>query len=613
MKQVRSKSVPITVGLVVALPVLLFAGICLDRVLTRAGRIHFAQQQNNLVSVYDQILRYEYENLALPRALSDLVPEYLRDEQIASQGTPLYRYDKDRRTVSLAAGVTLRGLFTRTLSPAIMLLPDPAEHVRASGVRPVAEHALAPSGPEGKLPPRDAMVFEAEHYTELNYGWELHADPACGGGAYAYSKEGTGNGPGQIGSGVYNFYDIHEGKEFALIRWHFRMAKAGTYYIYGRIWTTGSHCSNCIIVGIDRAGPRSNRKGYYGTDMANKKPFRWLWTPAKNGPVAISAGDHVLEAYLHEDGVQVDQWALTPVELTGDAVFASSAPVNQGTAFRQQAGPPVAIAFDLKSMVMTRDTKPECHLTIRKLRPADGKAFVDLRLEHAGPGGADLQLGRHVLDFAGSEELLFFPIDFSRLDFSTLGRREYLLVAEVTRARTIMARAHVTLMHPFRWEVRGPFPLIRNGQHGPLDGDAESSSNDEQTGTWTAFKDSSFDHYGVLDFGLQAIGNSLHAPQNVTVYAQTEIDVPESKEYLLKIQSDDQMLLWIDGMLVYRHDSRGPVTRAVKRLKLPLERGRHRVRIRVNQWRHSSYGDGRWQASLRFRTADDGLSHVTGR
>ncbi len=238
--------------------------------------------------------------------------------------------------------------------------------------------------------------------------------------------------------------------------------------------------------------------------------------------------------------------------------------------------------------------------------------MVNLRIEHAGTGGADLHLGKHVLDLSDSEELLFLPIDFSKLDFSTLERREYLLVAEVTQARKTIARAHVTLIHPFRWEVCGPFPLIKNGQHGPLDGSVEPNSDDEKTGKWTTFKDSSFDHFGVLDFGLQAIGNSLHAPQNVTSYAQMEINVPESKEYLFKIQSDDQMLLWIDGTLVYRHDSRAPVTRSVKRLKHTLEKGRHRVRIRVNQWRHSSYGDGRWQASLRFRTADDDLSKVTG-
>ena len=192
------RPIAITVGVAVILAVVLLAGLCLDRVLTRGDRIRFAQRKNNLISVYDEILRYEYENLELPAALSDLVPEYLREEQIASEGTPLYLYDGDSRTVSLASGETIRGLFTRTLPPAVMQLPDPAEHLSAFGLRPVAEHSFVPRGPEGEAPPRGALVFEAEHYTQLNYGWEVRPDTECGGGAYAYSQEGIGNGPGQM-------------------------------------------------------------------------------------------------------------------------------------------------------------------------------------------------------------------------------------------------------------------------------------------------------------------------------------------------------------------------------------------------------------------------------
>ena len=78
-------------------------------------------------------------------------------------------------------------------------------------------------------------------------------------------------------------------------------------------------------------------------------------------------------------------------------------------------------------------------------------------------------------------------------------------------------------------------------------------------------------------------------------------------------RASDQMLLWIDGKLVCRHDYEAPVTRSVKRLRLELAQGEHRVRIRVNQGAFTEYGDGRWQASLRFRTLDDELSDVRGR
>ena len=64
---------------------------------------------------------------------------------------------------------------------------------------------------------------------------------------------------------------------------------------------------------------------------------------------------------------------------------------------------------------------------------------------------------------------------------------------------------------------------------------------------------------------------------------------------------------------IERHDRNAPVTRSVKRLTLALEAGERRVRMRVNQRRFGGYGDGRWQASLRFRTLGDELSDVRGR
>jgi len=87
---------------------------------------------------------------------------------------------------------------------------------------------------------------------------------------------------------------------------------------------------------------------------------------------------------------------------------------------------------------------------------------------------------------------------------------------------------------------------------------------------------------------------------------------PGAAAISFKIQSDDQLILWLDGKEVARNNGEGPVTRSAIRPPLPLEAGEHRLRMRVNQRPFSSYGDGRWQASLRIRTTDDDLSDVTG-
>ena len=81
------------------------------------------------------------------------------------------------------------------------------------------------------------------------------------------------------------------------------------------------------------------------------------------------------------------------------------------------------------------------------------------------------------------------------------------------------------------------------------------------------------DHFGVLDFGLHTSGNSLHAPQQKTIYARTRVDVPPGGNWLFLLQSDDQMELWIDGKLAceFDEDSFRPVTRSARRVKIPVE------------------------------------------
>ena len=202
-------------------------------------------------------------------------------------------------------------------------------------------------------------------------------------------------------------------------------------------------------------------------------------------------------------------------------------------------------------------------------------------------------------------ELCFVPLDFSGLDLDGLPMREYLLTAVLKLEDGTQTKSHVPLMKPFDWEVAGPKPFLSNSVPGPLDGDKAPA--DDAYDTWQPFKDEAWDHFGVLDFGVQTSGNSANAPRNRTIYGRTLIEVPRAGRYLMKVQADDQMLLWINGELVYRHDYQRPVTRAAFAEPILLEAGVHRVRFRVNQF------DGKWQASLRFRTEADTLSDIVGR
>ncbi len=420
-----------------------------------------------------------------------------------------------------------------------------------------------------------------------------------------------GNGPGQTAHQIYNFYDIEEGSDFSYLKYHFRLPAAGVYYLYGRMWTTGSHCSNQVNVGIDTGGPiRGRVSEYRGDFMHNTTPFRWVWTQVGESTYRLPAGDHYLHVFIHEDGMRLDQFILSPVPLEGGAPYQPNLYPNRDTAFQRGLDTPLDLTFDLQSVVMTPECPPVCQVTIRRLRPATGLVSLDVYLRDAPTSREDGRLAHYEFELDTLPEVAFVPIDFTDLPLDAMERREYLLVAEATLDGRLVGTARVPLCKPFAWDVCGPFDYYENGVPGPLDGPKDAPPPGGPA--WEPLPCDNYDAFAVLDFGLYTTGNSLHADEWKTIYARTRIHVPETADYLFKLQSDDQMLLWLDGRQIYRHDQSAPVTRSVARPMIRLEAGDHTLKMRVNQQGMSNWQDGRWQASLRIRTPADTLSHVTG-
>lgn len=605
--------------------------------LGRPGRIAAEARRVALFEVRDQVLRYEVEHGALPATLDALQGAYLRADQLcAPDGSSLYAYNADERSLKEARAPMVTGLWSYALAPREAALPppdvqmarqpDPASKTQAeptsappAPVVPqlparieIKEPLVAPGpvdllksnawttlqGPELPDAPAGALVFEAEHFSDTNYGWEIRADAACGGGAYLHCKEGIANGPGQTRSEMGDFYNERATKEVTHLKYHFHAPKTGDYYILGRMWTTDTKCSNSICMGLDEGGP------YTGGGMENRTPFRWVWSPMKNNPVRLTQGDHYLHLFIHEDGVRIDQFAMLPRSLDGGAAYKANFETGAGTDWREKLATPVQLSFDYKSMVIAPEQPPEVRVAVRKLKDASGRARFKAWLEHAALDGTDLTLADGELDLAQLPQTGLLALDFKSLDLARLPRREYLLRAEVSLDGRVLAACRTPLLKPWAWEVFGPGRFYGIDDTTRLDGDGDPRDNDKRT--WTPFGIKSWDHFGVLDFGMQFYENSLHPKHEVTAFARTRIKVPKSGKYLFKIQSDDQMILWIDGKEVFRHQDTQPVTRGGRREVLQLEGGEHRVRFRLNQY------EGRWQAAIRIRNEDDTLSEIIG-
>ncbi|GMV82632.1 MAG: hypothetical protein AMXMBFR7_38160 [Planctomycetota bacterium] len=586
--------------------VLLAFGLAgLHHVLGRPDRIAAAEDEARLRMVGDEVLRWELEHGELPDRLDELVPSYLRADQLERDGQAFYRYEPEHRLLEQARGAVVRGLFSVVREPLRYALPPRQEAVRhpevSAPVVPASATGLRFADltvPDLPAPAEGAYVFEAEHFTDTNYGWEAHPDPACAGGAYLHCKEGIANGPGQTRHNVGDFYALHATTDYTYLRYHFHLPQAGRFYLYARMWTTDTTCSNHLCCEIDSGGPDSG-----GLD--NRAPFRWLWSGIRDEARDLAAGDHFIHIFIHEDGIRLDQFVLSPVPLKlEDERFRSNFAPGDGTAWSKQAGPVVHVSFDLQSMVVTAAAPPECRLVLRRLRASEGKAQLVVTLRDAEPSGKAQILAQGPLDWKAVGKLAFLPISLAQVDWAARPRREYALEATITQEGREPVRAAVPLMHPWAWEVFGPGGYLGNDSPGPLDMDGLPKPGDERR--WEPFAPASFDHFGVLDFGMHTTGNAKHPPTQKTIYARTRLQVAQTGEYLFKVQADDQMLLWLDGREIYRHDHTRPVTRAAYTFKLALEAGEHRLRMRVNQQ------EGRWQASLRIRTPDDDLSTVSG-
>lgn len=642
----------ITAGLAAAL---LVGPLFINHLVGRPDRIAAAARRDALLSVKDEVLRFEHEHGRLPKTLEELVPKYLQGDDIQRDGKPLYRYSRDMRVLAEPEGSLVRGLISYRLPPFIVQLPPPEpgpsiptprEPLTTAAIEPeqvpttetpeapetqpqpaqippkppevetpaapeptppmpeppvpaeafTAGIMVVPKGPVLPEAPAASLVFEAEHYSDTNYGWEVHPDDTCSGGAYLHCKEGIANGPGQKDVRVGNFYDVNATTEHTYLRYHFHLPEEGNYYLYGRMWTTDTHCSNALHVAVDTGD------SYIGT-MGNRDPFRWLWSKVDGTPRHFTKGDHFLHIFIHEDGIRLDQLIITPKPIPGGEALRSAFATGEGTAWQAKSTQAVDLSFDLSSMVLSSDPKTECRIVFRRLRKTEGIAKIRAIL-HEAANGEDATIAEHDLNLSLLPELCSLPLDFSRFDLGKLPRREYLLSAELTLEDKTIAKASVPLMRPYDWEVLGPGRYLSNDTPGPLDADAEIT--EKIKGNWVPFKDSSYNPFGVLDFGLQVSGNSKHPPKFKTIYARTKISVTESAIYLFKIQSDDQMLLWLDGKLIFRDDFIRPVTRTAFRLPVKIEKGEHTLRMRVNEQ------DGPWQATLRIRTKKDGVSSVVG-
>ncbi|MEK7269891.1 MAG: PA14 domain-containing protein [Planctomycetota bacterium] len=591
-----------------------------DRILSRPDRIGVAACSENLVSVSDAILLHEKQRGETPKTLDDLVPGTLSEpmafcalcREAAGEGAleapdpkRKIRWDPAMRRLSDSAPHRIRGLFTRDAPLVTRTVPPPARRGAAPAGREVLPYvrrgdlaltlkavpAIPPPAPSPQPAGHDALVFEAEKFSSVNWGWELKEDPAASGGRLILNKEGVANDYA-LQTGFGDFYNVGNDRSPARLLYRFRIPEGGKWCIQARMMATGTHCSNNLTLHMDG---RSERAGVFGSN--DIVPFRWTWD--EPDWLRLDAGVHVLRVHPWEDGVSLDQIRIAKQPCEGDAVFEANAEALPAE------GSGVFLVHDLDTAVLDSARVPEIGVWIRRVGESKGRARLRTTI--------DLPDGRRVLvdrtfDLSGAKPLARVPVVLSGIPIRDLPRREYLLKSVLIVDGTEAAAATTALQRPFAWEILGMLSFAPLEKRLPPDGWGKEGSYEirGKTCAWKPFENRWLDHFGVLDFGLAFAGNSLFAPERKTVYARTRVRAPADGDYLLKVLADDQMNLWVDGNEILRKDELGPVTRTSRRIPVRLSAGTHRLQFRLNQ------DKDRWQGAVFVRNPDDSISDVRG-
>ena len=80
------RTIPVLFAVILIVSALAF---CLDFILSRPDRIEATRRIDEMLSVRDQLLRYELEHGSLPRTLEELVPRYVRPDQLVGDDAQL--------------------------------------------------------------------------------------------------------------------------------------------------------------------------------------------------------------------------------------------------------------------------------------------------------------------------------------------------------------------------------------------------------------------------------------------------------------------------------------------------------------------------------------------
>jgi len=412
------------------------------------------------------------------------------------------------------------------------------------------------------------LVFEAESAVRLEGVFGFVRDAATGGELGLQVREGVGTDFSEDQAGELRRkemrvgFDADEGK--AVYRFH--VPETGDYWVWARTYWLWE-CSNSFWIGGDANS---------STILTDKVYNRWHWVRAR-APVKLASGTAPFTISNREDGIRIDQFCLTR-----DRHFRPKGILEANVLVpRAETPPPLFLCAIAGAPLVFPESQTPLVLWVRNAaghrRTATVSAHCDEALSLTMPESLTVELPAR----SGLVDVAFrvsnragHPLQCSQVNFS------------VQSGQGEPVTASYEFVHALLWEAAGPFrtnstirprPPVWGGETGAAPVPVPSVLGSL---AWVPIAEPDLlTGAGRIDLRRVLSGHA----RSCWAYLRTVLDWPRDEVLPVELRSDDQSIVWVNGVFAAAHPVIGPGERYHTRCTLPLKRGPNTVLVAVNQ------------------------------
>jgi hypothetical protein len=443
------------------------------------------------------------------------------------------------------------------------------------------------------------LCFEAEHVNAMTRPWEIVEYPGASGGLAISLPEGGGTGGCFVG-------------EPGTARYTLKVPEAGSWSVWLRVRWNGV-CSNSVMLSVGRVRRR----------VSTKTLGAWHWRRA--GAFPLKAGTVEIRLSNREDGVWVDQILLTMDRLklatkpepaniipTGSskpelepAVFMTCAAGGLGvlppTDFKLKHKGGATVRLSRDALLVVRSTRPSPLIAwVRNNRLVD----TTTKLSITGVKGIGIQ-GDSLRTLRLKAQEPLGKVVFNVSPEPGLARRRHPAYLRIEHGTGRIVGRRVWLMRSWQWLVTQAMPCPKDTglkTTSPLERATGNGFPGRVPGvTWRVADDDAVTPFGLLDL-RKAVADRTY----VMAYAYTAVECEKAGEYLLDVQHDDMIRVWLNGEPVMLATRCVPSVLSRTLTKVTLKKGRNDLLAKICQ------GKNYWEFGVRFRTLGQEPAPVRG-